>query len=121
MSIILNESHDFRTAVGSSSRRIAPDEKHRPTCGLEAQGGAVPTPGLMPRGLAKSLRCNGDCIVDRAEGAADGWHRHAGAPPDAAASVLINDYGHSSVSRGILVAPVFAALTSLSTGAVDAA
>ena len=43
MSIILNESLDFRTAARSSSTRKAPDEKHRPACGLEAQGGAVPT------------------------------------------------------------------------------
>jgi hypothetical protein len=40
---ILNESLYFRTAARSSSTRKAPDEKHRPACGLEAQGGAVPT------------------------------------------------------------------------------
>jgi hypothetical protein len=43
MLIILNENRDFRTAARSSSTRKAPDEKHRPACGLEAQGGAVPT------------------------------------------------------------------------------
>jgi hypothetical protein len=56
MSIILNESLDFRTAVRCSGARMAPDEKHRPACGLEAQGGAVRTRWLslsVPRGRLK--------------------------------------------------------------------
>jgi hypothetical protein len=43
MSIFLHESYDFRTVVRWSGARMAPDEKHRPACGLEVQGGAVPT------------------------------------------------------------------------------
>jgi hypothetical protein len=37
---------------------------------------------------------------DRPEGVRDRQHRHAGAPPEAAASALINDYGHPTAFHG---------------------
>ena len=40
----------------------------------------------------------------RWEGVRHRQHPHAGAPPEAAASVLVNDYRHSLASHGILVA-----------------
>jgi hypothetical protein len=52
---------------------------------------------------------------DRPEGVRHRQHRHAGAPPDAAASVLVHNYWAFCRFSRNLVAPVFDALTSLST------
>jgi hypothetical protein len=49
-----------------ASFRVVTKIKHGPACSLwGAQGGAVPTHGALAatKGLAKSLRCEGDCIV----------------------------------------------------------